>query len=122
MDRPDGSHGERRPEFRQQQPAQQIDQGDVGRVEREIDDMIANGRRAISEDGVVEQVRKRGQGAIQRTDGGFVPVVFGENQAGIFGGGLVDARVADNYGVIVVNQAGAEGVGIRRERQSPEHQ
>jgi len=70
-------------------------------VQRKIEAVISGRRRAVVQDGVIEQIGKRGERTIEGTNAAAVPVALIQNQVNVPGGRLADASVLPYGGEIV---------------------
>jgi hypothetical protein len=83
--------------------------------------MIAGRMGAVAEDGVVQEIRERGQRAVKPSGHPVVPILLGQDEVEILGRRSPDSGILQNGG-IVQRQAGPEGIGIGQECESPERQ
>ena len=70
--------------------------------------MIARRVRAVAENRVIQEVRKRSDRTVQVGGGLTYPIAFRKNAVGVMQGCLVDTRVVEDRRFVVVYKTGVE--------------
>jgi hypothetical protein len=119
---PCGRHEERRPEQPAQPQRERVNQKGVAAVQEQVDGVIAGTLAFAAKDGIVEQIGERRDRPVQAAFGMWPPVRVAKDQVDVVGGGLSNAGIFEKEGLVLVNEAGAEGVGIREQSKEAEPQ
>jgi hypothetical protein len=100
-----------------QSPRQRVRQEDVRHLEHKVNRVIARRPVPVSEHGVVDEIRQRGQRPIQTGLAIRPPVRVLEDEGDVRGRRAVDARVREDQSFVVEREAGVEGIRVGEERQ-----
>jgi hypothetical protein len=91
-------------------------------MQSEIDPVVAGRMSATSKDRVVEEVRERGQRAVNSAHRSLVPIILRQDEIDVVWRGGFDARILQNQRAIVEYEACSKGIGVREEREGAENQ
>src|SRR6202790_1806663 len=122
MQSPKCSKRKSRRRFGKDEYAERVDQGDVNSVQCKIDPMIASATRTVTQDRVIQQIRKGSDRPIQAGSLVHVPILPGQDRLDVLRCSLPDAWVLLNHVGAVEQQTRCEGIRVSGKDQYPKGQ